>query len=328
MKKYFNRPKIFISCAVIIFSLCSWGFYVHETTTQIAVYQLPRNMRQFFYSNIDSLVHNSIRPDKRRYIDKTENPKHFIDLEAFGDSAAYKMPWDYQAAVQKYSFDTLHKYGLVPYQVMIEYDSLVNAFKRSNVDSIIYYADDLAHYIEDANVPLHTAINYDGQLTGQRGMHALWESTIPEIETVNYNLYSKHKAEYVKDKPAMVWDAIRKAHALLPEMFEKEKEVAKNFPGDSKYVEKMYYGKMRKVYTEEFAKQYAKALGTSINNQLIHSANMVADFWYSAWVDAGKPDLAQLNKLHRAGKKALRKEMRANRKNDLIEKGMLRARKE
>jgi hypothetical protein len=328
MKKLFKRSVIIFSCAAIIFSLCSWGFYVHETTTQLAVYQLPGCMRKFFFANIDTLTHNAIRPDQRRYMDKTESAKHFIDLEAFGDSAAYTMPRDYAAAIQKYSSDTLKKYGFVPYQVLIEYDSLVNAFRHTNVDSIIFYADDLAHYIEDANVPLHTAINYNGQLTNQKGIHALWESTIPEIELGNYNLRSKHKATYVKDKQALVWDAVEQAHALLPEMFEKEKEVAKNFPGDSKYVEKMYYGRMTKVYTDEFAKQYAAVLGPSVNNQLIHSANMVADFWYSAWVDAGKPNLKHLSALNRAGKKKLRREMRANRKNELLKDGFLRARKE
>ena len=74
-------------------------------------------------------------------------------------------------------------------------------------------------------------------------------------------------------------------------MFAKEKEVAKHFPDSSKYMEKMYYGKKTKIYTDEFAKQYAAALSSTINDQLNYCSDMVADFWYSAWVDAGKPNL-------------------------------------
>ena len=96
-------------------------------------------------------------------------------------------------AVEKYSWDTLKKYGYVPYQILIEDSLLVNALKQKNADSIFFYAVDLAHYIEDANVPLHTTNNYDGQLTNQKGLHALWESTIPELELSDYNLYKSIK---------------------------------------------------------------------------------------------------------------------------------------
>jgi hypothetical protein len=328
MKKYFNRSILFFSCFIIIISLCSWGFYVHETATQIAVYQLPKHLRRFFFANIDSVTANAIRPDKRRSMDKGENPKHFIDIENYGENAMVSMPRSWQTAFKKYSFDTLKRYGYVPYQILIEYDSLVHAFKQNKADSIIFYADDLAHYIEDANVPLHTTNNYDGQLTNQKGLHALWESAIPELALNNYYLHSKHKAKYIKDKPAAIWNAIKRAHDLLPEMFEKEKEVAANFPDSSKYKTVMRYGRKTKVYTDAFAKQYAAALGSSINDQVINSANMVSDFWYSAWVDAGKPNLKNLYQFNKKDKKKFCKELKAYKKNRLLQNDLLKAKKE
>ena len=53
----------------------------------------------------------------------------------------------------------------------------------------------------------------------------------------------------------------------------------------------MRYGRETKVYTKEFAEAYANGLGPTVNKQLIASANMIADFWYTAWVNAGKPVL-------------------------------------
>ena len=129
MRKKFIPAIIVFCCCIIIISFCSWGFYVHETATQLAVYQLPKHLRQFFFSNINSLTSNSIRPDKRRYTDKDENPKHFIDIEAYGENAIDNMPANWHAAVRKYSFDTLRKYGYVPYEIMYE-DSLL--VKHSN----------------------------------------------------------------------------------------------------------------------------------------------------------------------------------------------------
>src|SRR5688572_18617503 len=131
---------------------------------------------------MDYGVRYSVRPDERRNSDSTEATKHFIDFEAFGDSAAWKMPQDWNSAVQQYTKDSLLKYGYVPYQIMVLKEQLTNSFRQKNKDSILFYAADMGHYIADAHVPLHTSINYDGQLTGQKGLHSLWESVIPEIE--------------------------------------------------------------------------------------------------------------------------------------------------
>jgi hypothetical protein len=38
----------------------------------------------------------------------------------------------------------------------------------------------MAHYVADAHVPFHAVLNHDGQLTGQRGMHARFESSLFE----------------------------------------------------------------------------------------------------------------------------------------------------
>jgi len=328
MSIYFNRFCLFAFCIFIVISFCSWGFYSHQTATQLAVYKLPKYVRRFFFSKMDSVALRSIRPDQRRSVDKGESPKHFIDIENYGPGAMVTMPHDLKTAVEKYSWDTLKKYGYVPYQVLMEYDSLVNAFKQKKADSIIFYADELAHYIEDANVPLHTTNNYDGQLTNQKGLHALWETTIPQLELNRYNLYSKHKATYLEDKTETIWTGVRRAHALLTEILEKEKEVAANFPDSSKYKEVMYYGRKTKMYTDAFAKQYAAALTTTINDQLNYSADMVADFWYSAWVDAGKPSLKSLYKCTRGNRKQLRTELRGYKKNDLIQDNLLRAKTE
>ena len=122
----------------IIGFFCSWGFLVHRTVHQLAVYQLPKPMQSFFYSNMNYLVEHSVRPDLRRNQDSTEASKHFIDLEYFGDSAAWKMPFQWQEAVAKYNKDSLLKYGYVPYQIIVIKNKLTDAFRAGNRDSILF----------------------------------------------------------------------------------------------------------------------------------------------------------------------------------------------
>lgn len=321
MQKNFFRVVLLVT--VIAFS--SWGFLVHRTIHQLAIYQLPKPMQPFFYKNMNNLVENAGRPDMRRNQDSTEATKHFIDLEAFGDSAAWKMPFKWDDAVKIYTRDSLIKYGYVPYHIITMKNKLTEAFRSGNKDSILFYAVDMAHYIGDANVPLHTSLNYDGQLTNQHGLHSLWESMVPEIEIVQYNLYRDKKAKYLPDPEQTIWDCIRRAHQLLPDVFSKEIEATKQFVDSTKFRTQIRRGKEVKSYSSAFAKAYSKLLGKTINDQLLNSSKMIADFWYTAWVDAGKPDLSKslTQSYNENDKAAFKMEVKAWKKGELIEKGLL-----
>ncbi|CAN5766635.1 hypothetical protein BH11BAC3_BH11BAC3_47910 [soil metagenome] len=321
-----KKPVIFFLTIVVVITCSSWGYLVHKTSMQLAVYKLPKAIQPFFYKNMDYLVENAGRPDKRRNTDSTEAPKHFIDLEKFGENAAYKMPFKWDDAVSKYSLDTLKTYGYVPYEIMFMKQQLTAAFKTGNADSILFYATDMGHYIGDANVPLHTTENYDGQLTDQVGIHSLWETMIPEIEISNFNLYDKHKATYLAKPAERIWKAIRKANALVPEMLAAEKMVTLQFTPDKKYRTQIRRGKEVKYYTSDFAKAYSKALGNTVNEQLLSTSDMIADFWYTAWVDAGKPALDIALSEDEAA--AIQTEKEFFKKNQLIENNLLRSQKE
>jgi hypothetical protein len=226
-------------------------------------------------------------------------------------------------AVKKYGKDSLLKCGYVPYHVIAMKEKLTAAFRSGNKDSILFYAIDLGHYISDAHVPLHVTENYDGQLTNQKGLHSLWESMVPEIEIQKYDLRGRHKAKYLKHPERSIWKAIRQSHKLLPDVFGAEKEVTKSFTETEKFRVQMRNGREYKSYTSAFAKAYSARLGETINKQLIRSANLLADFWYTAWVDAGCPNLNKGLLTKEKKKEELQAEMEAFKKNKLLEKKLL-----
>jgi hypothetical protein len=307
----------------VLIGLSSWGFLVHRTINQLAIYSLPAPLQSYFHSDMKYLVENAPRPDIRRNTDKTEDTKHFIDIEMYGPNAINDMPLEWSAAVKKYGVDSLKKYGWGPYNAMMQLEHLTNAFKSKNKDSILFYAADLGHYLGDLHVPLHTTTNYDGQLTGQKGLHGLWESFIPELKLNQYELYNNHKATYLKHPAEALWKDIRHANALLPEMFAKETALTAKFNPETKYKVQMRYGKESKMYTKEFAEAYALELGPTINAQLISSANLIADFWYTAWVNAGKPDLGT----SRGVSSELEVELKSYQSNELIKNDLLLSKK-
>jgi hypothetical protein len=322
---FFSR----IILLLVIIVICgSWGFLVHRTVNQLAVYELPEQMRYFFYKNRDYLVKEAPGPDMRRNSDPAEGPRHFIDIEAYGDSAAWKMPLHEEDAIRKYSFDTLKRYGYVPYEVLRMKGLLTAAFRKGDKDSILFYAADLGHYIGDANVPLHTTTNYDGQLSGQKGLHNLWESTIPDLEFSHYNFTDGHSAHYLSDPASAIWGAVRRSYSLLKDVFDQEKEVSKQFTDSTKYHMIMYYGRRTRAYTAAFAEAYNARLGHTVNDQLLHSADLIADFWYTAWVDAGSPVLngSLSAEATQKDKQEYEDEYKAYKENKLLEKGLLLSR--
>jgi hypothetical protein len=258
----------------------------------LAIDQLPRPLFDFFFQNRNWLVRQSVAPDIRRRTDPKEGPRHFIDLEGYGDSAAWKMPLHWDSAVNRYTLDSLTKYGFVPYEVQQVKDLLTCAFRSGNKDSVLCYAADLDHYIADANVPLHTTINYDGQLSHQRGIHALWESLVPEMQLDRYSLTDRPVANYLNDPALSIWEAVRNAHKLVPQLLEEEKALSIQFPDSVKFEPKTVNGRQIQAYAPGFIHAYAAGQGAIVNQQLLRSADLIADFWLTCWVDAGKPSLA------------------------------------
>lgn len=271
--------------------LGAWGFLAHKTLQQVSIYYLPDELGVYFYQEQDYLVKHSVRPDLRRNEDKTEDPKHYLDMDAplFGKDYLNAIPHDYQKAVAKYGLDSLKEQGLVPWEATKVYKKLVKAFKEAKKDSVLFYAADLGHYVSDAHVPLHTTINHDGQLTNQKGMHVLWETLVVENDLNSYNLYANQPIQYIKNPQDFMFTILKESHAMLPEMFKVEKEVTEQIGLDKKHVDVLRNGRTLKYYSKEFIQAYANRIGKSVENRMMQASFRVACFWYSAYVDAGKP---------------------------------------
>lgn len=319
---------VFLTCGIALVFLTSWGFLVHRTTTQLAVYELPKPMRSFFHENLPYLTRYSVRPDQRRNEDSTEAPKHILDVELFGDSAAWKMPFSFSEAIAKYGWDSLKKNGYLPYWVPVMKENLTRAFAKRDRDSILFYAADLAHYIGDAHVPLHTTENYDGQLTNQKGLHSLWESFVPEVQLSDFDLRSFHKAKYISDPQAKTWEVIRTTNQLVLRVLAEEKNASVGFTDSTKFRIQVRNGRESKGYTTAFAKAYYARVGEMINRQLIRTSDLIADFWYTAWVDGGRPNLEDLTRTSNSIQyKQWKTEKRSFKKNHLLSDSLLFAKR-
>ena len=270
-----------------------WGFFAHQKINRLAIFTLPIEMMGFYKQNIQFVTEKSVNPDKRRFATKAEASRHYIDVDAYGDSAVYKMPRYWKDAVAKYSEDTLSAYGTVPYHIPRVSFWLTNAFKNKDADQILRLSADLGHYVADANVPLHTTLNYNGQLTGQYGIHGFWESRLPELFFDEYDLLTG-SAVYIKDIQLYAWEAVVKAHEALDSVFLFEQELTEKYPEARKFAFDERGQRTVRTYSYEFSRDYHRRLNGMIERRMRASIKMVGDIWYSCWIKAGQPDLSDL----------------------------------
>src|SRR5690606_11513432 len=218
-----------------------------------------------------------------------EAPRHYIDIDHYGDSALYKMPRYWKDAVARYSEDTLKAYGIVPWHINTMYYRLKDAFMLKDPSQILRNSAELGHYIADAHVPLHTTENYNGQLTGQDGIHGFWESRLPELFAKDYDFFTG-RAVYVSNPQLAAWRAVEGSNLHLDSVLWLEKRLTKKF-GEKKFSFETKGKQTVKVYSVEFSTAFHQALSGMVEQRMRDAIKITGDFWYTAWVDAGQPDL-------------------------------------
>ncbi len=319
-----SRLKLLV-IIIIVPILLSWGTFGHEHINRAAVLALPDPLLSFFYNHIDFITEESTIPDLRKYTlnDNAEKPRHFIDLENFGlrDS----LPTTLAEVKKKYDEKFLQQNGILPWYIEEIMDKLTKAFKEKRKTEILFLAADLGHYIGDAHMPLHTSVNHNGQLTNQKGIHAFWESRLPEMfgDTYNYNVGGPI---YITDIPKETWRMINATHLLADTLLLADKDLKQQFPADNIYM-KDASGKIVKnkfnepMHSAEYAQQYNQKLKGMVENQMRLAITATTNFWYTAWVNAGKPDLSDLDPASQTdrNRKFLKQELKLFKQGKLID---------
>jgi hypothetical protein len=290
MEKNFKIVAFFLFLSSFLFASIPWGFYAHKRANRYAVFTLPEELVGFYKKHIDHLTEHAVDADKRRYAVKEEAPRHYIDIDHYGENPFEVMPRKWRDAVAKFSEDTLLAYGIVPWHIQTVYNRLVKAFEEKDIDYILKNSADLGHYLSDAHVPLHTTENYNGQLTNQKGIHAFWESRLPELFAKDYD-YLVGTAEYQYSALDVAWKAVEGSFNALDSVLLFDKELSQEFEQDKQYSYEKRGSKTIKVKSAEFSAAYHTKLDGMVERRLRLSVIAIGNLWYSAWVDAGQPVL-------------------------------------
>lgn len=281
--------KLLFSAIAVWLLFGSWGFFAHTEINRLAIFTLPGGIGRFYKSNGKYLSDHAVDPDKRRYADTTEAPRHYLDVELY-EQHIDSIPRKWQDAVNKYGSGKLHQNGILPWQIQKSYYKLVDAFKERDSARILICSAYLGHYLADAHVPLHTTANHNGQLSNQTGIHAFWESRLPELFSKDYN-YLVGKAKYIENPLTEAWKIVSHTHSLVDSVLSCESDLSMTFPSSKKYSYSERKDRVLKQFSKAYARAYHDKLNHMVERQMRASLLTIGSFWYSAWIDAGQPDL-------------------------------------
>jgi len=257
----------------------AWGFEAHRYILERAITLLPPEIRPFFEKYRVSIVEHAIDPDLWRNVgfDADESPRHFVDMDAYGPPPFPELPRDFDAAIARYGREFVTKNGLLPWRAQELHGKLVEAFTQKATysrDNIKYFSAFLGHYLSDAQVPFHAALNHDGQLTGQWGIHSRFETET--FERFRDSLEVKPKALFsVPSSRDLVFDSLIASFGFVQPILDADAAAVKG----------------RDIYDDEYFAMFYGKVKPLLERRLADSITAVASAITSAWEQAGRPAL-------------------------------------
>jgi hypothetical protein len=283
MRKTLLVATLLVASALAPTPAYAWGAAAHRYVMQRAIDLLPAEIKPFFVRHRDELVLRVNDPDLWRVVGfEDEPPNHQIDFGVpdYGPYPFTALPREYDIAVETFGAATVRRHGLLPWRTVEEFGNLRRVFQgfpRGQIyveGNSVLFAATLAHYVQDATQPLHVHNNFDGQLTGQNGLHARFEAELFERFESRLTV-SPAPIRPVTNIRDLIFEVALSSHQLVPQILQADRDAigAKDAYDDD--------------YFEKFLNNVRPVLERQLAEAITESASVIA----SAWTEAGKPAL-------------------------------------
>jgi hypothetical protein len=240
----------------------------HQVTVAAAVDTLPKQLKSFYKEHRAEMPSQALEPEfpkrgpERRFMVDRLLPFPFTDL-----------PHSEAGLVAKYG-DRAKDVGRLPWLIDESYGRLLDAMKASDKPKILAESDVLGGLIVDIHRPLNLTEDYDGQKSGQNGLWARIIDKLPEAMGKDLKL-SPDAANYLDNPREYVFSMMDATYVWLDNILYLDDLAHRGKPG---------YGE---IYFEDLARR----VGPILKDRLARAAEDVGSYWYTAWTDAGRPQL-------------------------------------
>jgi len=279
------RKTILIAAVLLAASLAAapasaWGFAGHQLIMKRAIALLPPELKPLFERHRDEVVIRVKDPDLWRNAGWEDDPNHFVDfgMKELGEYPFAALPREYGAALERFGPSLLNRIGKLPWREAEEFGNLRRGFEgftregRYAQGDVVLFAAVASHYIQDAHQPFHASNNYDGQLSGNTGIHARFEADVIERFESRLTLTPAAPKAITNPRDA-AFDVLLASHKLVDPILKADTEsIAGKDTYDDDYYEK-FFTKVRPI----------------LEQRLSEAITATAAVIIGAWEQAGRP---------------------------------------
>lgn len=319
----------------------AWGERGHDIVTRVAAAKLEAisgagpELSHAFKERDHMLSHLSNVPDfhwRSDYFDETQRDAnyytHFINLEHLYQKPQTIDDIELQVSqflrkAQNQKIESPYTIGTAPWRVKQLFHQMRVAFERAKlasqnddesaretytaaVNQALLAAGLMSHFVADLANPHHTSTNHDGQLTGNTGLHAYFESAVvaelplslaadvgAHVSVARLNkMLSVHGAErakaIMKDPLQLVFALVLDSHQQLDFLHQLDnRHAVLQASNDEDFDALRKPAAQSMPEFKEFAVQ-RMATGSAV----------LARLWFLAWQAGGSPDLSSYHSYH------------------------------
>lgn len=277
-----------IAAAVaFLFLAGGWGSTGHRIINGESTLHLPPEMAAFVAQR-SWLADSASVADWRRsgfngYVAvPSDAPKHYLDVDDYPEHVTRSVTTDLSVLIAQYGISRVTNNGTLPWAVGDAVDTLTAALQRRDLRKAWSTAADLGHYVGDAHNPLHCTVDYNGRasLPGSSGIHSRYESSMINRHSGSIAI-APDTAVYVADVVAFALDFIYDSQELVDTLYAADVAARADAGWNGSGTPPAAYLDALWSYSGDLTRERFQA-----------ASNALASLLYTAWVDAGSPDLS------------------------------------
>jgi len=241
-----------------------WWTQVHSFISENSIAHLPQPLRGFFEENVSAVSALAAQEP---------SGAHYINMDVYPEFFAGTFPRDIDDLISIYGVSFVNRYGKGPWTFTDFVETLTTKMASATDEqdwlNLLPIAVAQAHYIQDLHNPLHLTLNFNGQLTGNSGIHARYEGQMI-VRQLNEFTFVQTDAVYLPSVIDFVFDGIDSRYPLVANILAAD-DLHSGLP------------------TEEYYAEMWNDTGAFTQVLFQQASEAVANSWYTAWINAGSP---------------------------------------
>ncbi len=271
--KFIKNTSFSVLLLALVILLSSWGHVGHHKINTNASLSFNQEMSQF-YQWTSILAAHASDADIRKSWDPTEGPKHYLDIDNYpGFLSSGVIPQILDSAIAQYGYNFVYDQGILPWATQTTFDSLQSCFERGDWEKAVLFAADLGHYVADGHMPMHITRNYNGQYSGNYGIHSRYESDMIGM----YNsqiIYQGYQVSSIEDVNQYIFNYLYANYPYVDSIL-----------GADDYAQDVAGNDYSNLYYETLWEETENITVTMFKE----ASHALAELIFSAWVNAGSP---------------------------------------